>query len=161
MSVLVRSTLAFMTLGLAACASAPSSSSPASSGDREAIRRADEDFSRYAQEHGIAEAFAAYAAPDATILPGGSEPVRGPDAIRAFFASSAGSVLIWKPYAAEVSSSGDLGYTLGTYESRSKDADGKPVSRYGKYCTIWKRQPDGKWKYVVDLGNPSPAPKAQ
>jgi ketosteroid isomerase-like protein len=156
MKALVRFALAWVTIALAACASA--GPPPDSSAARDAIRRTDEDFSRYAQDHGIAEAFATYAAPDATMLPGGSDPVKGPDAIRTFFASSAGTVLLWKPYAAEVSSSGDLGYTLGTYESRSKDADGKPVTRYGKYCTIWEKQPDGKWKYVVDLGNPSPPP---
>ena len=160
MNVRVCWTLATLSLALAACATAPpSSSSPADlSAARDAIRRADEDFARYAQDHGIAEAFAAYAARDATILPAGAEPVKGPDAIRSFFASSAGTVLLWKPYAAEVSAAGDLGYTLGAYESRSKDSAGNPVTRYGKYCTIWRKQPDGKWKYVVDLGNPSPPP---
>ena len=139
---------------LARCASTPAAQAP----DKSVLLRADEEFARYAAAHGIAEAFAAYAAPDATILPAGADPVRGREAIRSFFTAAAGTVLTWKPYAAEIASSGDIGYTLGTYESRSKDEAGNPVTRYGKYCTIWKKQPDGSWKYVVDLGNSSPLP---
>ncbi len=30
---------------------------------------------------------------------------------------------------------------------------------YGKYVTIWKKQADGTWKFVVDVGNKSPAPE--
>lgn len=155
--VLMLLALSFTTLR---CASAPASTAPlsAASAERGAILRADEEFARAAQEKGLAEAFAAYAAEDATILPNGGNPVTGREAIRGLFASSSGTVLTWRPFAAEVSRSGDLGYTLGTYESRSTDAAGKAVIRYGKYCTIWKKQPDGTWRYVVDLGNPSPAP---
>ncbi len=154
------SVLPALCLTILRCASAPASTAPASaaSADRGAILRADEEFARFAQERGVADAFAVYAAEGATILPNGGNPVRGREAIRALFASSSGTVLTWKPFAAEVSRSGDLGYTLGTYESRSTDAAGKAVTRYGKYCTIWKKQPDGTWRYVVDLGNPSPAP---
>ena len=139
---------------LVGCASTPAAQAP----DKSALLRADEEFARYSAAHGIAEAFAAYAAPDATILPAGANPVQGREAIRSFFSSAAGTVLTWKPYAAEIASSGEIGYTLGTYESRSKDESGNPVIRSGKSCTIWKKQSDGSWKYVVDLGNPSPSP---
>jgi ketosteroid isomerase-like protein len=33
------------------------------------------------------------------------------------------------------------------------DAGGKPVTDKGKYVVIYKRQPDGKWKIVLDTGN--------
>ena len=32
------------------------------------------------------------------------------------------------------------------------------VQRFGKYLTIWKRQPNGSWRFVVDGGNLSPTP---
>jgi ketosteroid isomerase-like protein len=151
-----------LVLALAAlrCASAAAGTAPDPGAARDAIRRTDEEFARFAGEKGLAEAFAAYAAPDATILPNGADPVRGRGPIRAMFAGLTGVTLTWKPYAAEVSASGDLGYTLGTYESRFKDDDGRPVTHNGKYCTIWKKQPDGTWKYIVDVGNPSPPPAA-
>jgi ketosteroid isomerase-like protein len=138
------------------CASAPPAPDPQSV--RAAILRADEDFARLAQQKGIAEAFATYAAEDATILPAGANPIEGREAIRSYFAAATGLTLTWKPVLSQAAASGDLGYTLGTYESRSTGEDGKPVTRYGKYCTIWKKQADGTWKYIVDLGNPSPAP---
>ena len=30
---------------------------------------------------------------------------------------------------------------------------GKPVADRGKYVTIWRKQPDGKWKVVADILN--------
>jgi len=138
------------------CASAPPAVDPQTV--RAAILRADEDFARLAQEKGVAEAFATYAAEDATILPAGANPIEGREAIRSYFASATGLSLTWKPFFSQAAAAGDLGYTLGTYEARSAGEDGKPVTRYGKYCTIWKKQADGSWKYIVDLGNPSPVP---
>jgi len=29
---------------------------------------------------------------------------------------------------------------------------------YSKYLTVWARQPDGEWKFILDGGNASPAP---
>jgi ketosteroid isomerase-like protein len=67
--------------------------------------------------------------------------------------------LLWTPVGADISNSGDLGYTYGNYEFHSKDKDGKPTIDYGKYTSIWKRQADGSWKVVLDMGNASPSPK--
>lgn len=44
----------------------------------------------------------------------------------------------------------------GTFEFRSKDKDGKAVVDHGKYTSIWKKQKDGSWKVVLDMGNASP-----
>jgi len=63
-----------------------------------------------------------------------------------------------KPFHADIAASGDLGYTLGTYELRAKDEAGKATVAYGKYCSVWKKQPDGSWKWVVDVGTSSPEP---
>lgn len=57
-------------------------------------------------------------------------------------------VIRWKPLRADVADSGDLGYTWGVAES-GETVDG-PFKPYGIYVTIWKRQPDGKWKFVYD-----------
>ncbi len=72
-----------------------------------------------------------------------------------------GTTLTWTPVKAEMSASGDLGYTYGNYVFTAKNKDGKLVENYGKYTSIWKKQKDGQWKVVVDMGNSSPDPKVE
>jgi ketosteroid isomerase-like protein len=36
------------------------------------------------------------------------------------------------------------------------DAGGKPVSAVGKRVVVWKKQPDGKWKAIVDIFHNDP-----
>jgi ketosteroid isomerase-like protein len=128
--------------------------------EKAAMMRTDQEFSDAAQKIGVGEAFVRYADAGATMLPPGEHAVTGLDGVRKQFAEfPKGATLVWKPFQADVASSGDLGYTLGTYESRGTDKDGKPVTRYGKYCSVWKKQKDGTWKWVVDVGTPSPGPK--
>jgi hypothetical protein len=33
------------------------------------------------------------------------------------------------------------------------DAKGPPMQDYGKYTSIWRKQPDGSWKIIVDMFN--------
>jgi ketosteroid isomerase-like protein len=69
--------------------------------------------------------------------------------------------LTWKATRAEVSASGDVGYTVGAYEMTMNDATGKPQVDKGKYVTIWKKGADGKWKVKEDIFNsdtPPPPP---
>lgn len=126
---------------------------------RETLMRTDSEFSKLSLEKGPEQAFSAYVAPDGILL-AAYPAARGREAVRSqFFASPAGMTLVWKPQIAEVASSGDLGYTVGTYELRS--AGGTAAARTGKYVTIWKKQSDGSWKFVLDAGNPdSPPPSA-
>lgn len=53
----------------------------------------------------------------------------------------------------EVSSGGDMGYTIGTYRSVMAGEDGTQVTEPGKWVSIWKLQPDGAWRIVVDIYN--------
>ena len=60
--------------------------------------------------------------------------------------------LIWTPTGALMGPSGDMGYTWGHFEGRSRDANGNP----GRYITIWRKGPDGNWKVVLDAGADEP-----
>jgi ketosteroid isomerase-like protein len=53
----------------------------------------------------------------------------------------------------DVSASGDFGYTRGEYTSRMVGQDGLPVTEPGKWLSVWKKQPDGNWRIVVDTFN--------
>ena len=60
-------------------------------------------------------------------------------------------LLAWSPAWADVSADGGLGYTTGAWEFRPKGKTDAPVA-WGEYFTIWKKQPNGKWKFELDLG---------
>jgi len=60
-------------------------------------------------------------------------------------------LLAWQPVFADVALAGDLGYTTGPWEYKEDIKDEKPVA-YGDFVTLWKKQTDGSWKFVVDLG---------
>jgi ketosteroid isomerase-like protein len=54
----------------------------------------------------------------------------------------------------EVSRSGDLGYTRGTYMLTATDpASKKAVTEKGRFVTIFRKQADGSWKAVQDINN--------
>jgi ketosteroid isomerase-like protein len=68
----------------------------------------------------------------------------------------------WSPDFAAVSQAGDLGYSIGTFELTVDDAEGNPVTRNGKYTTVWRKQEDGQWKVVSDTFNfNSPIPTSE
>ncbi|HKP85724.1 MAG TPA: DUF4440 domain-containing protein [Blastocatellia bacterium] len=71
-------------------------------------------------------------------------------------------LLTWRPIYADVAGSGDFGYTTGPWEFRRNGPDDKEVA-HGNFVTVWKKQTDGTWKVVVDLGisNPPPASKSE
>jgi ketosteroid isomerase-like protein len=119
---------------------------------------ADRRFSAMAADSGVGAAFAAFAAPDGVLLGPGPTLIAGPDEIRAAFSGRpAGATLVWHPVDALASDVGDLAFTVGEAESRNP-ATG--AIGYSKYLTVWRRQGDGRWLYVVDGGNGRPAPSA-
>ena len=123
-----------------------------------ALLKADRDFAAYAQTHGVAEAFRAFAAENALSLPMDGVPIHGREAIAQSVTGLPAGALTWQPVAADIARSGDLGYTWGTYELHAREEDGKPVRRHGKYVTVWKKERDGSWKFAVDIGNTNPPP---
>jgi ketosteroid isomerase-like protein len=119
----------------------------------------DRDFDRATAERGT-EGWLSYFAEDGIMMPSNAHMVVGKEAIRKFVGdsfSNPGYSLRWEPV--DGSLSGDLGYTYGVYKSTRVKADGTRASTYGKYVTIWRRQPDHSWKIVMDVGNASPAPQ--
>jgi ketosteroid isomerase-like protein len=106
---------------------------------------------------GGGKSFSAWFAPDAVTLANGAAPVVGHDAIaaRATWTPDAYH-LQWTPEGARMSPGGDMGFTWGHYEGDSKDAQGNPVKKIGRYMTVWKKQADGAWKVELDASNEGP-----
>jgi ketosteroid isomerase-like protein len=121
------------------------------------VRAADSAFSDLADRLGTAYAFSNNAAPDGVIF-GPSQLVVGPKAVDEYFkAQPAGTSLTWRPIYGVVAASGDLGFTIGESIRTARGPSGAAVQRFGKYLTVWRKQRDGSWKFVVDGGNATPA----
>jgi len=111
----------------------------------------EKEFCAMAQTEGVQKAFVYFAADSAVILRH-SQLLKGKEAIRLQYESfpRKGSKLEWAPDFADVSASGDLGYTYGKYTLTSTDSVGQVTKNEGVFHTVWKRQSDGQWRFVWD-----------
>ena len=108
-------------------------------------------FSRLSEEKGMKAAFIEYIDSNGVLLRPNEMPIVGANAIDYLIQQNdTGYSLTWQPNNAEISTSGDLGYSYGIYAMRPASKD---TVIYGTYTSIWKKQKDGKWKFVLDSGN--------
>ena len=113
-------------------------------------------FAKDVAERGGA-GFADWFAEDGVVLGNGQAPLVGRVAIaRSTTWSPKDYQLTWTPIDAVMGPSGDIGYTWSHFEGHSKDVNGNPVTTSGRFITIWRRQPDGNWKVVLDAGSNEP-----
>lgn len=150
----VMAVLSLLTAGFSQSTKSPS-------GDASALLKMEAEFQKATAERGW-DGYVSYFAEDGVELPNGESAVKGKQAVRKSLGDwTPGMSLTWTPAGAGMAASGDLGYTYGEYTLKSKDKDGHPVVRYGKYMTVWKKQNDGNWKVAADMGNNSPPHEAQ
>jgi ketosteroid isomerase-like protein len=75
-------------------------------------------------------------------------PIIGADAVQYISSINDSSFKIsWEPQGGDVAEAGDMGYTFGLYQLKTETEEQR-----GTYITIWRKQKDGKWKYVMDAG---------
>ncbi|HLA12071.1 MAG TPA: nuclear transport factor 2 family protein, partial [Pyrinomonadaceae bacterium] len=117
----------------------------------ESMVETEKSFAKASFDHGTRESFLSFIAEDGVLFrptavkgkqwllanPGPSGPKR--------------SLLAWRPVFADISVAGDLGYTTGPWEFKTDINDEKPVA-FGQFITVWRKQPNGAWKFVIDLG---------
>jgi len=120
----------------------------------EQIKTADLAMSDLAAKIGFRQALLQYA-DDSLIIPReGKLPMIGKASVEKEWAKKDTiKEVIWKPMRAEASQSGEMGYSFGYAIWQWKD-----TTTYSNYCTVWKKQKDGSWKFVYDGGNNIPAP---
>lgn len=113
------------------------------------MQQTDVDFSNRSKETGMKQAFLEYMEPDGILLRPNRLPVTGADAVELISSLNDTSfMLTWEPLGADVAASADMGYTYGMYDLKAGDS-----VRQGTYVTIWKKQADGRWKFVLDADN--------
>ena len=158
----IPATCVVLTLTLAGCA-AREEPPDTRAADEAAIRKTDAEWVKAGQSKQL-DAWMAFYADDATVLPPNGPTATNRESIRKIIAelmALPGASINWQLTKVEVARSGDIGYGYGTYELTFNDPKGKPVNDRGKVLEIWKKQADGNWKCIVDTWNtdmPLPAP---
>ena len=153
MRKIVISLVAFLVLAAGGCA--PQADVAA---EKAAIKQATRDWVTATNKPGEegADGYASFVTEDAVWLPSNAALVEGRDAVRAWIlplTQGEDFSVTWEATRVEVSAAGDLAYSMGTYETSFKDAEGNTVSDKGKFVDIWKKQTDGSWKAAVGIGN--------
>jgi uncharacterized protein (TIGR02246 family) len=104
-------------------------------------------------------------ADDAVLMVPGAAATTGKDAIRSSLKQMTSDPALSLKFHAtkvDVSKSGDLAYTQGTYTLTFTDPQTHQiVNDHGSYVTTYRKQPDGSWKAVADIATsevPPPAP---
>jgi len=133
-------------LGVALLGAIPLAGAPSElRGDLKALVEAEREFSKTSEKKGIREAFLTFLATDALLF--------RPNAVngRQYMTDQPEDrgKLTWAPIFAEVAAAGDLGYTTGPYEYRPLESE---EIGHGHYVSVWRKQPNGKWRVVIDLG---------
>lgn len=125
------------------------------------VAKAERDFAQISVADGTRKAFFAnFAAEAVTFAPQpvslgeafGPEPPAG---------TPRKAKLDWYPEWTDASASGDFAFSTGP-STTSDFVTGKPM-RWGNFASVWRKQSDGSWKVVLDIGTqhaePSTKPK--
>lgn len=116
----------------------------------EELFNVDKEFSAASEETGFNKAFIEFAHDDAVLLRNNNYPLVGkPQIIRLFEEASAENIdFTWEPLSGDIANSGELGYTYGIYTLKNDS-----LTEQGTYVSVWKKNKEGKWKYILDSGN--------
>lgn len=124
--------------------------------ERDALMQRDKDWATAAKD---VDTFMSYYTTDASMYAPDMPKLAGTKAIRDAYSTMVTAPdfsLKFTPARVEVATSGDVGYTTGTYQMTMNG-----VADKGKYVTVWKKA-DGTWKVAEDIFNSDgrAAPKA-
>lgn len=118
---------------------------------------ADRAFAARSVAEGYTVAFTSYGASDAVVVGAGDFYWNAAGVAYAWGGWSPVETLDWAPSIGQGAASGDLAYTIGTATYAYDTGSGIQTS-YSKYLTVWVRQADGSWRFLLDGGNADPAP---
>jgi ketosteroid isomerase-like protein len=108
-------------------------------------------FAKRAQEVTVREAFIDFFADESIAFEPDPTPAR--ESLRKQTRPQpAGFQLLWEPRLGDIAASGDLGYLTGPSETI---VPGQPT-RYGNYFSVWKRQANGEYRVILDVGGGTP-----
>lgn len=172
MKALGRTGYLALAMTVAGCAQqpAPQPTAPPDTraADEAALRALIGEWSAAAQAKEPAKFVSVYA-DDAVVMMEDAPDISGIAAIREGIAGMMQDPAFALSFEADrvvVARAGDLAYETGTYALTMTGPDKKPAPEKGRYVVVWRKQPDGAWKVVVDApvsdpseASPAPAPR--
>ena len=123
---------------------------------RTELLRRDAEWAAVSSKGRDIERILSYWTDDAIVLPPGLPAISGKAALREYVESSwkiPGFRITWTSTDVRFSPDGNLAYMLGRNEVPMDGPDGMPVTMKGRGITIWRRDPDGEMRCVVDIWN--------
>ena len=142
------------TVGLLLAACTPQNETTAAS-EQEAVKAADAALQQAVAAKDLNKIMVHYA-DDAALMPAAEPIINGKAAIAEEWKHILAIPQLEntsKLARAEVAAANDLAYTMGSYRSRMMGESEVLVDEPGKWLSIWKRQPDGGWKIIVETYN--------
>ena len=112
-------------------------------------------FAQTATRSGIRDSFLEYFADEAIAF--NPQPISATDRLRGRPSRPFSEYeLRWEPRTGDIASSGELGWLTGpsTFIDHT-NPDAKP--QHGNYLSVWRRQGDGPWRVLIDIGSDPPA----
>lgn len=115
------------------------------------IVQTEKEFEDMAAEKGVAQAFYYFAA-DSAAMGRKNSVIVGREEILKYYEkwTYKNVVLKWAPDFVDAAESGEIGYTYGKAYFSALDSTGNKIESNHYFHTVWKKQPDGKWKFVWD-----------
>ena len=151
MNVHIKNGLLLVLMPVIAAACSTKKPTPVEIDYKSGMLEADRAFSKMSEEKGMKTAMLNFMDGKGVLLRPNTMPLVGGNAVDYISQSNDTSyIMTWEPSGGSVGKSGDLGYTYGVYSLKPKDQD---TVFYGTYVSVWKRQEDGKWKFVLETGN--------
>jgi ketosteroid isomerase-like protein len=124
--------------------------------ERERLLQRDAEWAAVASEGRDVERMLSYWTDDARVYPPGLPVVSGKAALRDYVEGALaipGFHITWTSSEASLSPDGQLAFMLSTNAVTLPGPEGRPVTAHGRAVTIWRKEPDGNWRCVVDIWN--------
>ena len=117
------------------------------------LRKKDREFSDFAQEKGVSEAFAAFCSTDVLHISGDGVPTIGKAAVVQMMQQFEHNyTMTWTPEIIQVNSDLITGVTKGSYNLFKLAAESvREKIGTGQYLTVWKKQPSKEWMVIYDM----------
>ncbi|SDB51322.1 Ketosteroid isomerase homolog [Flavobacteriaceae bacterium MAR_2010_188] len=100
-----------------------------------------------------------YWSDDAIFISSGQPTLNGKQNIRQMVEGMSkvpGFTISWEPISVSVSESGHMAYMIEKNTMTINDSIGNPITTTSRAVTIWKKNKNGEWKNVVEIGTDDP-----